>query len=224
MSDTIITVEGHFDHHHPAERGTALVTAGFEGPEREPVVSRTTQLHGALAAEAERMRSEGAVTWWSADRMRVWADRPWNKDGKQLPLVHHAAVALEVKFADLARLAAWVEAAAGRDGVTVTGLRWALTEATRARLTADAQHRAVQDAVGRASAYAQSLGLATVRPLALADPGMLGDESRPQSSAAAPMARAAAATQDPAGLDLKPEDITVSARVHARFAAAFVPA
>ncbi|WP_378147978.1 SIMPL domain-containing protein [Cnuibacter sp. UC19_7] len=220
MSETAITVEGHFDHHHPAERGTVLVSAGFQGPDREPVVARTAQLHARLASEAERMRTEGAVTWWSADRLRVWSDRPWNKDGKQLPLVHHASVASEVKFADLSRLAAWVESTATLEGVTITGIRWALTEVTRARLTADAQHRAVQDAVSRASAYAQSLGLAAVRPVAIADPGMLGDESRPQSAAsAAPMARAGAAAKESSGLDLKPEDITISARVHARFAA-----
>ncbi len=220
MSETAITVEGHFDHHHPAERGTVLVSAGFQGPDREPVVARTAQLHARLASEAERMRTDGAVTWWSADRLRVWSERPWNKDGKQLPLVHHASVASEVKFADLSRLAAWVESTATLEGVTITGIRWALTEATRARLTADAQHRAVQDAVSRASAYAQSLGLAAVRPVAIAAPGMLGDESRPQSAAsAAPMARAGAAAKESSGLDLKPEDITISARVHARFAA-----
>ncbi|ARJ06289.1 SIMPL domain-containing protein [Cnuibacter physcomitrellae] len=220
MSETVITVEGHFDHHHPAERGTVLVSVGFQGPDREPVVARTTSLHGRIAEEAERMRTDGAVTWWSADRLRVWSERPWNKDGKQLPLVHHAAVASEVKFADLARLAAWVESTAALEGVTITGIRWALTEVTKERLSADAQHRAVQDAVTRASAYAQSLGLTTVRPLAIADPGMLGDESRPQSAApAAPMARAAAAAKESGGLDLKPEDVTISARVHARFAA-----
>ena len=220
MSETIITVEGRFDYHHPAERGTVLISAGFQGPEREPVVSRTTALHRALSQTAEQFRAQSAVTWWSADRLRVWSERPWNKDGKQLPLVHHAAVALEVKFADLQSLARWAEEIAVQDGVTVTGVTWALTEATKHRITAEAQHNAVRDAVDRATAYARSLGLGTVRPVALADAGMLGDETRTSGTqTTAPMMRGAAAPAGDTGLDLKPEDITVSSRVHARFAA-----
>lgn len=220
MSETIITVEGRFDYHHPAERGTVLISAGFQGPEREPVVSRTTALHRALSQTAEQFRAQTAVTWWSADRLRVWSERPWNKDGKQLPLVHHAAVALEVKFADLQALARWAEEIATQDGVTVTGVTWALTEATKHRITAEAQHNAVRDAVDRATAYARSLGLSAVRPVALADPGMLGDETRSSGTqTAAPMMRGAAAPAGDTALDLKPEDITVSSRVHARFAA-----
>lgn len=220
MSETIITVEGRFDYHHPAERGTVLISAGFQGPEREPVVSHTTALHRALSQTAEQFRAQSAVTWWSADRLRVWSERPWNKDGKQLPLVHHAAVALEVKFADLQSLARWAEEIAVQDGVTVTGVTWALTEVTKHRITAEAQHNAVRDAVDRATAYARSLGLGSVRPVALADPGMLGDETRSSGTqTAAPMMRGAAAPAGDTALDLKPEDITVSSRVHARFAA-----
>ena len=220
MNDTIITVEGHFDYRHPAERGTVHVSAGFQGPAREEVVRLTTQRHSGLAEEAQRLRQEGAVTWWSAERLRAWSERPWNQDGKQLPLVHHAAASLKVKFADLARLAEWVERVASLDGVTLTGIEWALTEATRASITAEARHRSVQDAIERAAAYATSLGLTAVRPLAIADPGMLGDDSRPHSGAtAAPMMRAMSTAQESGGLDLKPEDITVEARVHARFAA-----
>ncbi|WP_273652336.1 SIMPL domain-containing protein [Cellulomonas fimi] len=222
MHETTVTVEGRFDHHHPAERGTVVLTVGFEGPDRERVVERTLREHARLADEAKRLTDPAApaVTWWSSDRIRVWADRPWNKDGKQLPLVHHAAVRLDVKFRDLARLAAWVEDVAARDGVSVGGIEWALTEVTRTRLTADARTRAVQDAVAAATTYAHALGLADVRPLAVADPGMLGDQSRPTTDpGAAQMSRAAAAAGPAGGLDLKPEDITITARVHARFAA-----
>ncbi|RFA14990.1 SIMPL domain-containing protein [Subtercola boreus] len=222
MVDTIITVEGHFDYHHPAERGTARLSTGFEGAEKAPVLSRTTEVHGMLAKQAERLRADGAVTWWSADRMRVWSDRPWSQDGAILPLVHHSAVALEVKFANLAALADWVESVAAEEGVTVSGIDWALTEVTKARITVEAQNGAVQDAVSRATAYARSLGLSTVSPLAVSDPGMLGGDTNAGASPLhdmAMMSRAAGGGASGGGLDLKPEDITVSSRVHARFAA-----
>ena len=220
MSDTIITVEGHFDYHHPAERGTARLSIGFQGPERAQAVSRTTEVHSALARQAEQHVATDAATWWSADRLQVWSERPWNQKGAQLPLVHHASLALQVKFADLSAMASWVEQIAALEGVTVSGIEWALTEVTKVRITTEAQQRAVQDAVNRATAYANSLGLSTLRPVALADPGMLGDESRPVAPGEAMMMsrRAASPTSDEV-LDLKPEDITVASRVHARFAA-----
>ncbi|MDF2443181.1 MAG: uncharacterized protein JWR01_1384 [Subtercola sp.] len=220
MVDTIITVEGHFDYRHPAERGTAQLGIGFEGAEKAPVLARTTELHSVLARQAERLRAGGAVTWWSADRMRVWSDRPWSQNDAVLPLVHHATVALEVTFADLAALADWIESVAAEEGVTVSGIDWALTDVTKGRITAEAQDGAVQDAVGRATAYATSLGLSSVHPLALADPGMLGDDSLGTvTHDMAMMSRVGGAGGNGGGLDLKPEDITVTARVHARFAA-----
>lgn len=223
MSETIITVEGGFDHHHPAERGTLKLTAGFQGGDRASVVARTTQLQTGLAAEAAQLLDpqNGPVTWWSADRLRVWSERPWNNEGKQLPLVHHATVGMEVKFRDLARLAQWAERLATFDGVTLGGIDWALTEITKTRLTSDARHRAVLDATDKATGYARSLGLSTVRPLALADPGMLGDQTRSIANVeAVAMSRSMKAADAGNGLDLKPEDITISARVHARFTAA----
>jgi hypothetical protein len=222
MSETVITVEGVFEHHHPAERGTVRLTAGFQGGDRSSVVSRTTQLQAAIAAEAQQMHdpANGPVTWWSADRLQVWSERPWNNEGKQLPLVHHAGILMEVKFRDFARLADWAERLATADGVTITGIAWALTEVTKARLTNDARHRSVLDATEKATGYARSLGLSTVQPTALADPGMLGDATRPAASTdAVAMSRSMKAGADAGGLDLKPEHITIEARVHARFIA-----
>ena len=222
MSETIVTVEGQFDAHHPAERGTVRLRVGAQGEAREPVITKTKALHTALSAEVQAMLdgAKGPVTWWSADRMQVWSSQPWNKDGKQLPLVHHAAVSLEVKFSDLGRLAAWTEEVAMREGVTVLGIDWALTEITKRRLTTEAQHRAVKHAVDKATAYAQSLGLSTVRAIAIADPGMLGDDSRPSApSEAVMMMRGSKQGASNDALDLKPSDITIAARVHARFTA-----
>jgi hypothetical protein len=222
MSETIITVEGGFDHHHPAERGTVLVTAGFQGPERDGVVARTAQLHSRIAGEAQQLHSPtgGPVTWWSSERLRAWSERPWNNEGKQLPLVHHASIDLEVKFSDLRRLAEWTEGLASVDGVTIGGIRWALTEVTTTRLATDARHRAVLDAVEKATSYAHSLGLYSLQPIALADPGMLGDGTRPTTPASAEAMQFSrkAAASEPA-IDLKPEDITIGSRVHARFVA-----
>ena len=51
-----------------------------------------------------RLRAGGG----GAEQLRTWSNRPWNSDGKQLPLVHHASVGIEVKFRDFGVLSRWV--------------------------------------------------------------------------------------------------------------------
>jgi len=216
---TTVTVEGAAERRHPAERGTVHLEVRSQGADRAEVVARTTSLHRELAQEAERLRDAGTVTRWSADRLRASDERPWAPDGARLPLVHHASAPLEVEFGEATALADWTERVAALEGVTVTDVGWTLTDATRERLVAEVRDGSVRDAVARASAYAASLGLGTVRPVAIAEPGLLGDVAAPPSSSPGHLARALAAPADGGGLDLEPADLVVEARVHARFAA-----
>ncbi|UJP40968.1 SIMPL domain-containing protein [Cellulomonas palmilytica] len=224
MQDTVVTVEGRFEHRHAAERGTVSLDVGFACDVRDDAVRRTTHAHARLVDQVRSMYDEaaGPVTRWASQRLAVWAQRPWNDQGVQLPLVHHASVALDATFSDLARLAAWVEQVAVLDGVTVLGVQWSLTDATRTRLLEDARERAVADADARARTYARALGLRDVRPVAVAEPGMLGDPGPGSPGEEAPMlaaARGMVADSADARLDLKPEELTVAVRVHARFRA-----
>jgi uncharacterized protein len=220
MSETVITVQGSFDSFHPAERATVTVTVGFEGPERAPVVTRTTQGTAALVAGiVERHDSErGPITWHATDRIHVWANRPFNNQGKQLPLVHHAQTTTRAKFRDFDELARWVEGAAGYPGVRIDGIEWALTEATKQATVATVRTRAVEEARLKAQAYAEALGLTELRCVAIADPGMLGDQTSATGHQQAMFSRAAAADTG-GGLAFTPEDIAISASVDARFVA-----
>jgi uncharacterized protein YggE len=221
MSDTIITVRGEFTIHHPAERATVRLSVGFEGSRREDAIASTADLHHNLSHEIEAMldAENGPVTWWSSDDIRVWGQRPWNQDGEQLPIVYRSAIDFDVKFSNFAALGDWVGAVAVREGVTVLGVDWALTVARKESVTLAARKRAVDNAVSKATVYASSIGLTSVRPLALSDPGMLGDA--PSAGQAPPTQFVSARMAVPSGqeLQLKPEDITIRVEVDARFAA-----
>ncbi|WP_431280248.1 SIMPL domain-containing protein [Leifsonia poae] len=222
MADTIITVQGEYELHQPAERGTVRLTISYEGEQRDDVLSRTTQRHASLASELRDIHNPqgGPVTWWASDQLRVWGERPWNQNGEQLPIVFHAQVGLDAKFSDLAALSDWVGVVSLLDGVSVSGVTWALTEARKQSLVQEARRRAVENAVAKATVYATSLGLGSVKPLALSDPGMLGDVSSPGQPVQPLFARAASADLGGGStLALKPEDITIAVQVHARFAA-----
>ncbi len=221
---TEFTVRGSHTVFQAPERGTAQVTLSFSGPAPQPVYERVVRDLDAVKASVTELHdpAEGPVTWWATQHVRTWAERPWNQDGKQLPLVHHASVGLQVKFRDFARLTTWIGALVGNlEGFRLDGVVWALTEANRIELEKTVRARAVQDAARRAQEYAEALGLGPVRPVAVADAGMLSQGIVPQNGAPAAFQRMAMA-KDAGGaveLELVPEDIEVSAEVDARFVA-----
>jgi len=216
---TEFTVRGSHSAFHRPERGTARVTLGFEGPALQPVYDRVVGDLEAVRTSVDALHDpeRGPVTWWATQHVRTWAQRPWNKDGKQLPLVHHASVGVEVKFRDFAVLARWVgQHVAETAGFRLDGVTWALTEAKRLDLERAARTRAVQAAARRAQEYADALDLGPVRAVAVADAGMLGEGIAPLGGGSGAYLRMAAA-ESGAELELSPEDIEVAAAVDARF-------
>jgi hypothetical protein len=214
---TEITVRGSFAAFERPERGTVHATIAYEGPAMEPVYGRVARDLDAVKASIAPLENKdnGPVTWWSADQLRTWSNRPWNKDGKQLPLVHHAGVDFEVKFRDFSTMSRWVgEHVANTEGFRVVRVEWALTAKRREALQKDVRTRAVRDAVTRAQEYADALGLGQIRPVAIADAGMLA--TQPESGPSAAYMRAAAVGGAP-DVTLVPEHIEVSAKVDARF-------
>ncbi|CAM5281059.1 SIMPL domain-containing protein [Leifsonia shinshuensis] len=221
MADTIITVQGEYELKHPAERGAVRLSVSYDGEQRDETLALTTQRHASLAAELRELHDpqSGPVTSWGSDQLRVWGERPWSPDGRRLAPVYHAEIGVDVTFSELTALSDWVGVVSLLDGVTIQGVTWSLTEARRQSITQEARRRAVENAVAKATVYATSLGLAAVRPLALSDPGMLGDGPAGGQPIQPLLARAMSADLGGATLALKPEDITVAVQVHARFAA-----
>jgi uncharacterized protein YggE len=215
MSDVIITVRGEHETRVAPEEGVVHLSVRCDGPERAPVVERIAALAAPLREELAARQASAEVSEWSSGRASVWSERPWNNEGIQLPLVHHASVDVTATFTDFAALSFWVSAVAEREGVQIGGVTWQLTSTTRRTVEAEVAAHAVQTAVSRATAYANAIGHASVTPLEIADTGLLG---RPEADPGPRMMRAMASDASPT-LDFQPQDITVTAGVEARFAA-----
>lgn len=191
----------------------------------EPVYTWVTRDLDVVQASVAELKSgdAAAVTWWSAGRLRTWSSRPWNQDGEQLSLVHHASVNIEVKFRDFAALSAWVgEHTSNTEGFRVTNITWALTMKRRDEVIRQVRERAVRDAVDRAQLYANALGFATINPVAIADVGMLAAERHsngvPRQISSMARSGSGQGRRGP-GVALAPQDIEVAASVDARFVA-----
>ena len=218
MERVEITVRGEHTAFLPPERATVHAEVGLEGGTAAAVydgaVASARRVTDAVTALHDPQA--GPVTWWSSDQVRTWANRPWNQEGKQLPLVHHARLSLQVKFREFARMSAWLGEVTPVPGFRVERIEWALTAARLESVTRDVRVAAVREATEKAQAYADALGLGQVHPVALADAGMLGPGLEPRHDAGAMVARAAGG----AGGDVEfvPQDVAVVAQVDARFA------
>lgn len=222
MPETVITVRGEYVARYDAERAILSASVSLDGADRAPVVESVVAAAEQVTASLRELREadDAPVVAWSSDRIRVWADRPWNESGQQLPLVHHATIGVRAEFRSVDALAAWVEQTIAGEGVTIDELRWDLTEAKRTSVTAEVRSRAVRDAVDKATVIANSIGLGSVRAVAIADPGMLGEGGSAAEPPRPAFARASLMSADAATgpvLSFTPEQIEVSAAVDARF-------
>lgn len=218
MSAVQITVRGEFVAHRQPERATVTVNVALEGPASAHVYGAVVHAGQAVLATVTPLHSpdSGPVTWFSSGRVRTWANRPWNQDGKQLPLVHHASQSITVKFSDFDELSRWLSAAVEIKGVTVSDIAWTLTEKVRMELTRQVRANAVRNARDKAQEYADALELGPVRVVEIADSGMLGQGLQPEMGQVVAYARGAAADAG-GGVQLVPEDVSVEASVDARF-------
>ncbi|UMG91433.1 SIMPL domain-containing protein [Nocardioides sp. TF02-7] len=211
---TELLVRGTASAAEPPGRGTVRAAVAADGPAMQPVHDRVVRQLAVVTASVQELGA--VVTRWSTGHVRTWADRPWQPDGSRPPPVHHARIEVAVELADPAALARWVDRHGATAGFEVLGVEWALTEEREQELGREVRARAVRDAVARAQEYADALGLGTVRPVAVADAGLLAPPG------AAPLAEAVAlraGAADGGGLELAPADIEVTAAVDARFAA-----
>jgi len=214
MPEVTITVRGEHEVRRAPEQAVAHIAVRAEGPDRGAVVERIAALAAPIRDDLADRKAAATLVDWTSQRVAVWSDRPWAGD-KRLAVVHYAGVDITATFDDFAALSWWITQVAEREGVEVGYIDWRLTDDTAAALEREAAAHAVQVAVARATAYAVALGLSEVVPEEVADRGLL--------SPGAPMARGlvamTGAMDDGAALDFRPDDITVSAGVEARFIA-----
>lgn len=216
---TTIAVTGRAEERIAPELGTVTLSVGAQGAVRDHVTGRTSTAHERLLAGVRELEASGALESWSAGQLRVWSYRPWNNEGKQLPLVHQASADVEVVFRDLARLGEWVGEAVTVTEVALGGIDWRLTDATRRRVQETAQRAAVADALAKARVYASALGLGEPAPVELADHGMLSAQPLPSAPKAMMMRTAADLGGGPQGTEFAPAQLVIEASVDARFTA-----
>ncbi|WP_343871544.1 SIMPL domain-containing protein, partial [Agromyces bracchium] len=97
---TTIAVTGRAEERVDPELGAVSLTVAANGADRDRVLASVGETHERVLAAIRDLESAGALESWSAGQLRVWSHRPWNDQGRQLPLVHQASADVEVVFRD----------------------------------------------------------------------------------------------------------------------------
>ncbi|MGM0385750.1 MAG: SIMPL domain-containing protein [Actinomycetota bacterium] len=208
----------------PPERGELHLTAGFEGEDKGRVVEATVDLVGELSAEIEELTSgEGPASRYTVGPLQTRSWRPQNELGQVLPLRYSASVPVMVRFEDFDELSRFASRCAARNGLALGHVEWQLTETTLRRTRETASAAAVVHARSRALVMAKAAGFTYVMPNELADPGLLigspPEGARPLETVRAEASMGGGGQIDPDAIDLRPDDIVVTAVVHGRFTA-----
>jgi uncharacterized protein YggE len=228
-----ITVRGTAATTHAPEFAVVHLAATAQDSDRAQAQQRTSAAAQAITEAILPLVDEddGPITHWWSEQLRVDTYREYQSNKDREVLVHRAAVQFRVRFRGMgdgsaaemfAALNTWLGTIVAVDDVEVRNAEWALTDALRERLTEQVRSEAVRDAQQRAASYARDLGLTTVRPLAAADPGLLGSSAERDDWTHQVASRAVAFSKTAHGMDVsfRPEDIEVSAAVDMRFVAA----
>lgn len=210
------------------EIGRLHARAHAEASDKNEVLRTATAVVQRLHTELKRLQEAGQVTEIVVRPITTSSWRPIVK-GRQAHPIFRAHAGIQADFTDFAALADLAAQLGATEGLELDYVEWRLTEATRRELEAVCLTKAVELARDRAVAMAAAAGAGEVTFVQLADPGLLGDSPSVRQSLgnpgmAAPMSammRGAKMADDQlAGIELQPEDLTVSATVQARLTAA----
>ena len=215
-----ISVQGTHEQTVRPEIARLHAGAWAEAGNKDEVLRRATEVVQQLSAELNRLHQSGAVAEVVVRPISTSSWRPVNR-GKQQPPIHRAAAGMQADFTDFAALADLAARFGAVEGLELNRVEWRLTDDTRRTLEEACLTKAVGQAKERALVMARAAGESEVVFVQLADPGLMSDEpTRGGFAMPAPMAgmmRSAKMADELAGIELQPEDLTVSGTVQARF-------
>ena len=218
---TEITVRGRSSVSEPPERGTVHATISFEGPAMEPVYERVARDVDNVKRSVESLRTDrrtcDALVRTGSAHLVFAAVEPGRE---KLPVVYHARVDVEVEFRDFTELSRWITAHTN-DTEGVQDLRRRVVTAPPCAATTFVGRFAPRPSrmrSGALSSMPMRSHLGQVRPVAVADAGMLSAGPMPGGGHDVGLMRSMAVGSAPE-VELAPEDIEVSATVDARFVA-----
>lgn len=213
-----ITVSATAESKMAPTRATVVARVQSQGESAARAIELTKQDCTTVTQSVESAQSKDALENWSQAALTTWSNRPWKDDGTQGDPVFYASVLYSITFVDFTELAEWLASVGEIDSVNIERVTWGLSDPEVEEATGTVQAEAVTRAREKAENYAHAAGYDSVSFTDLADTGLLNNGA-PSPYGDQPVMARAAMFKESAGLEVRPEDVVISASVHARFLA-----
>lgn len=217
MAPLTIIVTGKSSVTHAPERGTLRFSVKGNGPEQDKiakeVATSSTNLQKWMKSAFYHWNDEGPLTQFSSTSIKTWTKSTDRKE-RPVPNPHHASISFRAVFRDFTKLNQAIEELLVYPKVEIDGLDWSLTDETGSRLASDARKLALRDAIKQADDYSEVLER-SVSVVEVTDNGASPYRSTRKYRMAASFYDSDG--EDPAPLDLTPQDIDVESEVNVTF-------
>lgn len=211
-----ITFSGHAEADVAPERGTVHLSVAAQNLDQQAALREAENAANALLTDLKPLR-EGPVTWYAMDAIATSSWQPRDQHGRAQARQYRAHCRAQVKFKDFFAVSAAVSRWGEQPSISVGHVAWELTDTTRERVEADVLVAALADAHQRASIAAGYLGQPNLRVIEVADPGLLGSGQEVGPPTPMAFARGAAVSESGQGVELSPQEITISTTLHVQF-------
>lgn len=180
MSLVEVSISGHSSLHRYPERGIIKINIQSSGTSQEEVsedvrsaTERVSKQFEALyRADAE---TDAAITYWTVNSLttRSWTESEYDDDDKVSKQwkKYEAIASADAIFRDFEKLSEVASALSVTKYVTITGTQWIILSETEQSMIAESVKEAYASALVKARAYADEMGLTTVKPIKITDSG-----------------------------------------------------
>lgn len=200
-------------------RATVVARVQAQGESAARAIESAKQDCATITQSVESAQAQNALDTWSQAALTTWSNRPWKDDGTQGDPVFYASVLYTITFVDFTALAEWLASVGEIDTVNIDQVTWRLSDAEVEEATEVVQAQAVTRAHEKAETYARAAGYDSVCFTELADIGLLNNGGATPFGDQGPIMARSAMFKESSGLEVRPEDVVISASVHARFSA-----
>jgi uncharacterized protein YggE len=224
MAPLTIIVTGKSSVTHTPERGTIRFSVKGNGTQQDQVASLVASLSTSLQNWFKSTfhswsddHPDPPLTKFSSTSIRTWT-KSTDKHDQPVQNLHHASISFKAVFRDFTKLNQAIEELLVYPKVEIDGLDWSLTDETGRQLASNARKLALRDAIQQADDYSEVLGR-QVSVVEITDHGMSPYRATHRDLMMAP-SFGGHPGEDPAPLDLTPQDIDVESQVNVTFQAA----
>lgn len=244
MSPFTIHVNGKAVIPHPAERALINVVVASSGTSKQwvsdEVITTAKHVEGLLRElspknDSEEAKKAAPLAHWSKTSLSATSHVPRDRDGNDLARKYHATVTFDIRFRNFEKLGSFGTRLSVIPHVEVNNIQWILTNITEKAFHSQLRKEAARDALQKAEDYAEVLGCKHVKPVELSEAGLsshagmyaarMVQQQQPQGLYAqtAPGSNpfggfgVNGTQRNESGLDFRPEEVTMSLDVTAKF-------